>query len=117
MSAAARADAARPRRESSAPAPAARDGGREFQLREARALNSKFLIFRAYNKMRIARFAVPEGPMKIARRFNAGSNREGQKSRKGRLSLSFVPSRPGFVRRIKPGVETPGYSQSFLRNG
>ena len=62
--------------------------------------------------------AVPKRQTIIARRFNAGIARSVHESRQGRLK--FRPfSRPSGTREFSapaPGVETPGYSQSSLRD-
>ena len=62
---------------------------------------------------------VPEGHLKIARRFNAGMGSRASQVPKGRLNSISHFSRPsrdfGQCCRL-PGVKTPGYSRMSLRD-
>lgn len=62
---------------------------------------------------------VPEGHLRIARRFNAGLAGDGARVPKGRLTCAgnavFRPSlRDSKSDGVVPGVETPGYYQLLL---
>jgi hypothetical protein len=62
--------------------------------------------------------SVPEGQTRIARRFNAGIEVRDEKVPKGRLMLRPFSTVPSGLDNLSccPGVETPGYCQSSLRD-